>query len=295
MADARDVSTQRADIRESGVAPVAAPGGSTGQPGLNGAGNSAGNGAGERKAFEFINPWAAVIVVVVVFLAATVIAQVLVSVYPALHHWSDARANSWLGRSLWAQFIYTLIAYALLLAGIVGVLRLRKIPLRAIGIKRPRWRDLGYALGALPLYYLAYIILVVVVSHIVPELNVNQQQQIGFGGAHGFGPLALTFLSLVVIPPIVEEITMRGFLFTNLRAKAGLVTAVIITSVLFAIGHLQFGSGAPLLWIAAIDTFTLSLFLIYVRVKTDSLWASICLHALKNLVAFVSLFIFHLS
>jgi uncharacterized protein len=124
-------------------------------------------------------------------------------------------------------------------------------------------------------------------------LNVDQKQQIGFTGAHGFLPLLVTFLSLAVIPPLVEETVMRGFLFSSLRAKLALRTAVVITSVLFAIGHLQFGSGAPLLWIAALDTLTLSLFLIYLRQKTDSLWASILLHGLKNSLAFIFIFIYH--
>jgi membrane protease YdiL (CAAX protease family) len=60
---------------------------------------------------------------------------------------------------------------------------------------------------------------------------------------------------------------------------------------LFAVAHLQFGSGAPLLWIAAIDTFVLSLFLIYLKDKTDSLWAPILLHMLKNFIAFMALFV----
>jgi membrane protease YdiL (CAAX protease family) len=50
-----------------------------------------------------------------------------------------------------------------------------------------------------------------------------------------------------------------------------------------------------LLYIAGLDTFILSLFLIYLREKTDGLWASMALHALKNGVAFVALFVLHVA
>jgi membrane protease YdiL (CAAX protease family) len=43
--------------------------------------------------------------------------------------------------------------------------------------------------------------------------------------------------------------------------------------------------------VAALDTFTLSLVLCYLRQKTDSLWPGIMLHALKNGLAFMSLFL----
>ena len=71
--------------------------------------------------------------------------------------------------------------------------------------------------------------------------------------------------------------------------------AVIGTSLLFAAGHLAEGGSAGLLYIAAIDTFSLSLVLIYLREKTDGLWASMTLHALKNGIAFVALFALHLT
>jgi membrane protease YdiL (CAAX protease family) len=145
-----------------------------------------------------------------------------------------------------------------------------------------------------PLYYISYLVIVSVAGALVPALNVDQAQELGFNPI-GTGELILTFISLVILPPIVEETLMRGFLYTSLKKRLTKVNAALITSVIFAAAHLQFGSGAPLLWVAAIDTFVLSLFLVYLREKTGSLWASMTLHALKNGVAFASLFIFHLS
>ena len=77
----------------------------------------------------------------------------------------------------------------------------------------------------------------------------------------------------------------------GLRTNLPVVPAAIITSILFGAAHLQFGSDKPLLWIAAMDTFALSMVLVWMRVKTQNLWAPITLHMLKNTVAFVLLFI----
>ena len=69
------------------------------------------------------------------------------------------------------------------------------------------------------------------------------------------------------------------------------VYAGILTSVIFAAAHLPEGGGSGLFWIGAIDVFTLSLVLVFLKQKTKSLWPGICLHAIKNLVAFISLFV----
>ena len=239
------------------------------------------------------NPWIAVILVIVCFLAAQIIGQLLASIYPTLKHMTTGEAQAWLEDTIWVQFVYTLIAYGLLLLLLALFVRHRKVAFATFGLKKPRFKDFGAGLLAVVPYYVTYIIIIAVVTQLIPSLDVNQEQQIGFQDAYGFWALLFTFLSLAVIPPIAEEITVRGFLYTSLRAKLALPVAVILTSIVFAIGHLQFGSGAPLLWVAAIDTFTLSLFLIYLRQKTGSLWASITLHAAKNSIAFYYLFILH--
>jgi membrane protease YdiL (CAAX protease family) len=147
-------------------------------------------------------------------------------------------------------------------------------------------------LAAVPFYFVLYLLSVGLISHFVPGLNVNQQQQIGFNNVHGAAPLVMTFISLVVLPPLAEEIMVRGFLYSSLKKALPTASAVIVTSALFASAHLPEGGAAGPLYIAALDTFVLSLVLIYLREKTGSLWASITLHAIKNGIAFVALFVF---
>lgn len=87
---------------------------------------------------------------------------------------------------------------------------------------------------------------------------------------------------------------VRGFLYSSLKKAMRLIPAALLTSALFAAAHLPEGGAAGPLYVAALDTFVLSLILIYLREKTGSLWASITLHAFKNGVAFMALFVFHL-
>jgi uncharacterized protein len=239
------------------------------------------------------NPWLGVAFAVLVFFAAQIVGGFLVSIYPALKHWSDAKANNWLDNSVIAQFIYVLLAESLTVGSIYMFLKRKKLGLNSIGLKKPRLTDPFYGLAALPVYFVLYLIAVGVISHFVPSLNVTQQQQIGFNSVHGAAQLIMTFVSLVVLPPIAEEIIVRGFIYSSLKKAMKIIPAAILTSLIFASAHLPEGGSAGPLYIAAIDTFVLSLVLIYLREKTGSLWASITLHALKNGVAFTALFLVH--
>lgn len=194
--------------------------------------------------------------------------------------------------AIFGQFMFVLLAETLTVAAIIYFVRRRRASLRAVGVDKPRWSYLGYAVLGVLAYFAGYAVILSIVSGLVPSLNINQPQDIGFNHPAGGFQLALTFVSLVILPPLAEELLFRGFLFGGLRTKLPFVWATLLTSALFAVGHLEFGSGNPLLWVAALDTFTLSLVLCFIREKTGSIWSGVLIHALKNLVAFSALYIF---
>ncbi|MGH7241122.1 MAG: lysostaphin resistance A-like protein, partial [Candidatus Saccharimonadales bacterium] len=246
----------------------------------------------EAKASIPWNPLLAVVFVVITYFAAQILASIVVGIYPTLRGWDKAQALNWTDTSIIAQFSYMLIASALVVGAVYQFLKLYGQSWKAIGFRRPQWADLGMGLAIAPLYYLSYFVTITVAGKLAPSLNVNQAQQLGFSPV-GPAQLILTCIALVILPPLMEETLMRGFLYTSLKKGLPQLAAALVTSAIFASAHLQAGSGAPLLWVAAIDTFVLSLFLIWLREKTGSLWASMTLHALKNSVAFLSLSIFH--
>lgn len=228
---------------------------------------------------------------VMLYFSAQIIGGLIVSLVPALHHWSAAQTTSWLTNSTLAQFSYGLLADSLMVGGVALFLKFFRWRWSTIGLTLPLWRQIAVGIVAAVPYYTIYILTVVIVSDLVPSLNVSQKQEIGFSSVHGLVPLILTFISLVVIPPLAEEITVRGFLYTGLKRWLPSLAAGLVVSVLFGAAHLAEGGAAGPLWIGALDTFVLSVVLVFLREKTGSLWAGITLHAIKNGVAFISIFI----
>ncbi|MDB5182302.1 MAG: hypothetical protein JWO47_86 [Candidatus Saccharibacteria bacterium] len=245
-------------------------------------------GKNGKRPFYKRDPLTSAFFIILVFFASQVGAGLIIAIYPALKNWTSSQGADWLSNSVIAQFIYILLAETFAVWLVLWLLKRAHIAKSKIGLIRPAFKDILYALCGYGAYFVCYFIIVAVASHFT-ALNVDQSQKIGFDGASG-KQLYYVFASLVILPPIAEEIMFRGYLFTSFRQKFRLRYAVILTSILFGIAHLQFGSGAPLLWVAALDTFTLSCVLCTLREKSGSLWPGIYLHALKNGVAFVALF-----
>lgn len=193
------------------------------------------------------------------------------------------------------QFAFMVLIEGATMAMVWFFLRRRRTWWRSIGWVRPRLSDTVFAgLGALA-YYTLYIVLIQLISVTLPGINLEAEQDLGFATDTTGIALVLVFMSLVVLPPLVEEIVFRGVLYSGLRKSVNVVFAAIITSALFAAAHLLGGVEDALLWVAAIDTFILSLVLVYLREKRQSLWPAILLHAIKNGVAFLLLFVFKVA
>lgn len=96
---------------------------------------------------------------------------------------------------------------------------------------------------------------------------------------YGRGIWAL--LTLVVAAPILEELLCRGLVLGALRNRFGVVAAWLLSSLFFGVLHLQ-----PML---VVNAFVIGLILGYIYILTDSLWATIILHALNNGVAYLLL------
>ncbi len=82
------------------------------------------------------------------------------------------------------------------------------------------------------------------------------------------------FLVGVVFAPFVEEIFFRSFLFQGFRQKYGWVRAMLLSSVIFAVAHLDPASLIP--------TFILGVVIVYLFHRSNSIWPGILLHFLIN-------------
>jgi hypothetical protein len=135
--------------------------------------------------------------------------------------------------------------------------------------------------------YLVALSLVVIVS------LVNQQIWNGQGGSNPLlflalksqdsVALAIFFFTASIAAPIFEEIIFRGFLLSSLSKYVSVTTAIILSSLLFAIAHLSLSEIVPLM--------TLGIVLGTVYSRSRNLLSSILLHGLWNSGTLISLFI----
>lgn len=209
--------------------------------------------------------------------------------------WSEARVTDWAEDNAFGRFVMILFVQAIMIGMLNYFLKKRKSSWKTIGLEgRPKLSDAGQAILTYFAYMFCYLLLYKVVEVSFPSINLGQKQELGFDTVSNL-QLPMVFISLVILPPIVEEILVRGFVYTGLKSRLPKIAAILITSTLFAIAHLQAGSSAPLLWVAAMDTFLLSVFLIHLRDKTGKLWSPMMLHGLKNFVAFLAIFVFKVA
>lgn len=193
-----------------------------------------------------------------------------------------------LSNSSSVQFAYSALAAVTLSASIYFLLRWRKLnPYKFLRLsKPPKSGHVGEVVILYGIYFLVLIATTVFVS-VTSDINVDQTQDLGAISREGWG-LALTFVSLVILAPVVEEVLFRGLLFRSLKHFGGRIAAYILVSLLFGAAHLEFDN---LNYIAAIDTLIFSGFLIFIYEKHASLYSPIMLHALKNCIAFIALFV----
>lgn len=226
------------------------------------------------------------------FLLLPVVAGVVTSFIPTLLGWDSIRADEWIMDSPVANFLYVLLAEALTLGAIWWFVSYKKVSFKkAVGLGPLKVRDFGYAILGFVVYFVLFIITLLSVQQFF-TIDESVEQSLGFDkGIDGLG-LALAFASLVILPPVAEEIIFRGFFYGTLRGNGARVgVAVIVTSIVFGSLHLFGSADGRLVWLAAIDTFVLSVILCYLREKTGTIWSCIFLHALKNGIVFLNLFV----
>ncbi|HSD55696.1 MAG TPA: CPBP family intramembrane glutamic endopeptidase [Candidatus Saccharimonadales bacterium] len=237
------------------------------------------------------SPLTAVLIVLASFLLAPAIVQMVLMGIPYLMGWDSFRAEQWLSESPVSSFFYVLLVETLTIGGLYIFTRYKKVSFRKVAaLEKFKARDIGHALLGFLIYFGLFAIALTIVDQFV-TLDTDQKQALGFSqGVGGLG-LALAFVSLVVLPPIAEEIIFRGFLYGTLRKRLGAWSTIIVTSIFFAGLHLFGAEEGGLLWSAFVDVFVLSIVLCYLREQNGSIWASVGVHALKNGFVFLNLFI----
>jgi uncharacterized protein len=143
--------------------------------------------------------------------------------------------------------------------------------LPAIKIDKPHFGRLGV--------YMTLILLIL----LVPSINIISEPLTYWMGIPEFLKEFLeqirdnkvsSFISIVLLAPLMEEIFCRGILLRGLLAHTTPVKAILWSSLMFAIMHLN-----P--W-QAIPAFILGVLMGWIYWKTHSIWIAIFIHFINN-------------
>lgn len=120
------------------------------------------------------------------------------------------------------------------------------------------------------------------VLKINPPLEIYSKLPEVFGKS--FIGFVVAIFVIVVIAPVVEEVFFRGFMYPAMKKQMGKVKAILLSSIIFALFHLQGWLAIPMIIMGVV------LALLYE--KFSSLGPPIILHALNNLVSVIIIYIY---
>ena len=147
-----------------------------------------------------------------------------------------------------------------------------------------KWTDYAFAVAAYAVAFLATALWALGIEVTdapewlrVPDNATDVLQEYGF---------LITVVAVVLLAPVGEEILFRGFAFTGLRARLSVAGAAVLTSVVFAVIHLD----PPDVGFGILPvTLILSLSFVVIYHRTRSLLLAIGAHALHNGITIITL------
>jgi uncharacterized protein len=184
-----------------------------------------------------------------------------------------------------ARIIFTSQTFAYAVIGVFMYLLLRKryacSPMDAV-----RWNWSG-AQVRWPMFFLAGVVLAVAVMLAAPYLPIPRSlpMQKLFRDATSAWLLA-TFG--VLIAPVMEELFYRGFLYPVVKRRLGILAAVVLTALPFAMMH---GPQYDWAWAALLLVFFVGAVFGIVREWSGSVAATVVVHMAYNATLLFSLFV----
>ena len=182
-------------------------------------------------------------------------------------------ANTHLAQS--ATIVFAELIYIL---PVVVILAWKRISWKHLGFGKFSWSTLGIGCGLL----IGGYAIILVHNLVITALGVNTQGQEITNILSAVDSPVWFMIAAVIVAPVVEEIFFRGFLFQGFRKKYGWVSAMLLSSAIFAAAHLDLASLVP--------TFVLGVILTYMYHRSNSVWPGIILHFLINATSTCSVY-----
>ncbi len=167
---------------------------------------------------------------------------------------------------------YTLICWGIILTVICVTLLISRQPIRPVF--QVKWLKFKNQLAMM----LTGIGLVVSINGLVRFLGDVTGQQVSYLPNEVFGAYGFTYIIIIVgiVIPVFEEVFFRGLLMGRLSIAFGAVMTISLSSIIFAISHLNIAQGLFVLPVGL-----LSGVLVY---RTKSILSGIGLHIIYNVL-----------
>jgi len=176
----------------------------------------------------------------------------------------------------------SVIGSALIVLPLVfGIAKLKKgsILKEYFALRLFSWKTFGVWLGIL-------ILLLIFESYAIEALGAKETPSFMTNIEYPtVSSIWLLVFAVTLMAPLIEEVVFRGFLLKGFsNSFMGIYGAIILTSALWAVIHLQY----ELAYVSVI--FVVGLVFGYARVKTNSIFVPMMMHFFMNLVAMMGLF-----
>ncbi len=211
----------------------------------------------------------------VVLLVVTLFGGAILAIAKA----GDPKIDAFDDLSQWAQIALTVVQDLVFVSAAWIAVRVarRGASLGDFGLRRPR--DYKAAAGYAALVFVVFWAVTVALSQAFGK-PPDQDLVNDIKNQNSTAVLVGWAFMICVAAPFVEELFFRGFMFTVLSRRIGVVWATPLVGVIFGLGH----APAPWISLVALGVFGAGLCLLYWR--TQSIIPCMALHALNNSITF---------
>jgi membrane protease YdiL (CAAX protease family) len=164
--------------------------------------------------------------------------------------------------------------------GLIALLvKVRGYPARDyLALYWPTWRSVLIAFAGMAVLLVAIDLTSYLVGRPLVPLVMVEVYQTAW--------LPALLLAFIVLAPLGEETLFRGFFYHGIAvSRAGPIVAIIVSTVAFALMHVQYD------WYGILGVAAIGLYLGVVRYRAGSLFLTMLLHAVGNLVATLELIV----
>ncbi|EOP74682.1 CAAX amino protease [Bacillus cereus VDM006] len=113
-----------------------------------------------------------------------------------------------------------------------------------------------------------------ILAHLVPDFLMGVLSDDSVIDMSSTYTKIFSFISACIFAPIMEEVIFRGFFLQRMTFKWGIKRAVIVSSLIFGLGHFD-----------VVGAFVFGVVMCLLYIKTKNIWTNIAVHALNNCIA----------